>query len=174
MCNFGYAIALLLLTTTVRAGTLEDHFGTGVLGLSWRASISEVAQKFPDGHIYPSNATGEYHFRYHVTADANILSLHSTNQEIDFYFDDQDRLRMVSLAFGFDRSAIVLRTATEALGEHSNMRSIYRHTTYSWQPDQRRTTGEPATTPQVKLVIGNAPPYEWVVLYVAGDLGWPY
>jgi hypothetical protein len=162
-------LALSVFSYEASADALQELFGTGVLGLEWRATVQKVTQKFPDGSMFPLSLYDQGRVGYRVTSDIEVLGLKSTDQEVKFSFDVQDRLRTVGFYFDFSRSEIVLRYVTEALGKHTRMNSNFRTTTYYWLPATKEAAPNSPFAPAVALTIGNALPYEWVVLYISDE-----
>ena len=167
------ASALLVLSTQASADALRELFGKGVLGLEWRASVSKVTQEFPEGSVFPVSIYNGGRVGYRVTTDTDVMGVKSTDQEVQFSFDVQDRLRTVRLTFDYSRSEIVLRHVTESLGKHSHMQSGFRTTTYYWTPAKTDVASQSTSAPTVTLTIGNALPYEWVVLFIKDESGAP-
>jgi hypothetical protein len=150
-------VGALIATSTALAGTVNEYFGDGVLGLRWGTTLLDVQSKFPRGLTYttpPDRRTG---IIYQVSLDADALGFKTPPMLALFEFTKSEKLREASFHFHRAESETVLYQVALALGQDYSIEEGPKTTSYLWKPGR---------TSDVFLSIGRAPPYEWAVLDV--------
>jgi hypothetical protein len=150
--------SLAFLGTVAVAGTVDDYFGKGILGLTWSATLPEVQEKYPGGLTYPAeDEHARSYVMYHVSMESKALGIELPASLAMFEFTKSGKLRAIFFHFSYaDRDTVLYRVA-EALGQDYSVRDYESEYVYRWKPGR---------TSAVALNIGQGPPHGWVFLRV--------
>jgi len=146
------------LGSVATAGTVDDYFDEGVLGLKWGATLPKVQEKFPGGVTYPAkDEHGRDYVMYHVSVESKALGIELPTSLAMFEFTKSGKLRTVFFHFNYADRDTVLYLVAEAIGQDYSSRGYELEHVYRWKPGR---------TSAVALNIGQGPPYGWVLLRV--------
>ena len=112
-------VAMLLGLSPAYAGKVDDHFGTGPLGLAWGAPLEVVQAKYPGGLTFPTVESQGTFFAYEVELSARSFGLENENVHVHFRFGKDERLRRVTFLFDYDGRDEVLYRVGEVLGQNT-------------------------------------------------------
>jgi hypothetical protein len=145
------------------AGTVDDYFEEGVLGLKWDATLPQVQQQFPGGVTYPAEGEDrESYLSYQVTVETKATGIELPRSVAIFVFTKSQKLRHVSFHFEYSDRETVLYQVAEAIGQDYSIRDDELERKYRWKRGR---------TSHVALSVGRVTPYTWVYLHVWADEG---
>ena len=114
-------LALALCCPVAHAGPIADLFASGVPGMQWGSSLDSVVGVLPQGdHIY---GTSPGNRAYVIKDDQDFLGVARRGHNIVYWFDEDDRLESVTLAF---LSARMIMGALLSLSGHSGQQAIHK------------------------------------------------
>jgi hypothetical protein len=153
-------VTVALMVHAAMAGTVDDYFEEGVLGLKWDATLPQVQEKFPGGVTYPTTGErGDTHLTYHVTVETKAIGIELPKSFAIFSFTKSQTLRNVSFHFSYADRETVLYQVAEAIGQDYVSRDDELEHVYRWD----------GLTSFVALSVGRVTPHTWVYLQVWSD-----
>src|SRR5580704_5156672 len=96
-----WLLLLMSMAPTVKAGSVQDTFGSGVLGVLWGTSLTDVAGVYPQGdHVFAVTPGCR---AYWVKDGQMFLGIPRERSGVLFGFDKQNHVAIASVAFEFER-----------------------------------------------------------------------
>jgi hypothetical protein len=129
-------LALLLLGPVhSHAGPLYDTFREGILGIPWHATLDQVISVYPDGDNVFATTSG--HRSYWVKDGATFLGVPRDRQGIQYGFDAQNRLGIVTIGYAYERKEELRSALTVLFGAPTKIRDarFSKITRYVWTDD---------------------------------------
>ena len=153
-------MTVALIVPAAMAGTVDDYFEEGVLGLKWDATLPQVQEKFPGGVTYPTRGEKGDSLSYQVTMETKAIGIELPPSIAMFAFTQSQKLRNVTFNFSYADRETVLYQVAEAIGQDYSSHEDELEHVYRWKRGRMS---------YVSLSVGRVTPHTWVYLQVWPD-----
>jgi len=131
LTRFVWLLLLMGVVPTVKAGSVQGTFGSGVLGVLWGTSLTDVVGVYPQGdHVFAVTPGCR---AYWVKDGQMFLGIPRERSGVLFGFDKQNHVAIASVAFEFERKDQLRTTLTGLLGVPSLDARSTQKAQYGWR-----------------------------------------